>query len=133
MDGDTAGSQRRQEGVPLGGAVQHGRDVHVVARAVEPLRQRLRDALQTTEFAWRGDLQDDHGAASTRSGALVVSASRGGTGSARVNGTVPPCVTSQGHHKSSAGPMPLGRSLLRVRYMRVPQSGALCNDDARPW
>ena len=63
MGGDAALSQWCQERVPLREAVQHGRDVHVVARAMEPLRQRLRHALQTAEFGWRDDLQDDHGRA----------------------------------------------------------------------
>ena len=44
----------------LGWAIEHGHDMHIVARALEPLRQRVRDALQATEFGWRDQLQNDH-------------------------------------------------------------------------
>ena len=44
------------------GTVEHGRNVHLMTRPVEPLRQRVSHPLQAPEFGGRDDLQDHHGA-----------------------------------------------------------------------
>src|SRR5437764_865221 len=62
MGGNAAVSEGRQEGVPLRGDIQHNGDVHVMAQPVEPVRQGVSHALETTEVGWGDDLQDDHSA-----------------------------------------------------------------------